>query len=245
MICTCDNCHYTFAADELPTWCSSCGQEKRNHKFAGKILSVPCVRPATEDEATQYEKVVAEEQDVADLVEKLRMLGEPYFDKPWKNETDETGEEDDGEADEDEGFDYPPDPYNLPVHEHNFALMLVYYIKRLGYFGRHDLEKMIMGEDIEEKVALYKNVKKVFTSGINTEERGIEKPNHVNMEVWSAATPALKTLYAFRQDDDFKMLMGDVPNRGNIKRIDVQKLAEEPSEGFMRFLRELYNGLRK
>ena len=254
MICTCDNCHYTFAADELPTWCSNCGQENRNHKFAGKILSVPCIRPATEDEADQYEKVVAEERDVADLVEKLRMLGEPYFDRPWQHEdeSDETVEDDNEEvgneeADEDEGsiFDYPPDPYNLPVHEHNFALMLVYYIKQLGYFGRHDLEKMIMGEDIEEKVALYKNVKKIFTSGINKEERGIEKPNHVNMEVWSVATPALKTLYAFRQDDHIKILFGDVPNRGNIKRIDVQKLAEEPSEGFVRFMTELYNGLRK
>ena len=244
MICTCDNCHYTFSADELPTWCSHCGQETRSHKFAGKILSVPCVRPATDDEVAQYEKVVAEERDVADLIDKLRMLGEPYFDRPWKH----ADEDEDTDETEDESciFDYPPDPYNLSVHEHNFALMLIYYLKQMGrFYGRLDLEKMIMGEDVDEKVALYKNVKKIFTRGINDEERGIEKPSHVNMEIWNAATPALKTLYAFRQDDDFKRLLADAPNRGNIKRIDVQALAEHPSEGFVRFMTELYNGMKE
>ena len=258
MICTCDNCHYTFQANDLPTWCANCGQEARSHKFASKIISVPCVRPATEDEAARYEAVIAEERNTADLVEKLRLLGEPYFDRPWRRDdesvdADDTGAEDTDEAaDEDETedehspFDYPPDPYNLPVHEHNFALMVVYYIKQLGrFYGKQDLEKMIMSTDIDEKVELFKNVKKVFTRGINTEERGIEKPYRVDMEIWSAATPALKTLYAFRQDDHIKILFGDVPNRGNIKRIDVQKLATEPSEGFMRFLTELYNGMRE
>ena len=88
-------------------------------------------------------------------------------------------------------------------------------------------------------------LKKIFTRGINTEERGIEKPSHVNMEIWNTATPALKTLYAFRQDDDFKRLLADAPNRGNIKRIDVQALAEHPSEGFVRFMTELYNGMKE
>ena len=103
---------------------------------------------------------------------------------------------------------------------------------------------MLMSEDVEEKVELYKKVKKTFTSGINTEERGIEKPSHVDRQMWESATPALKTLYSFRQDECFKMWMRDVPNRGNIKRIDVQKLATEPSEGFVQFLRDLYNGVK-
>ena len=257
MICTCDNCHYTFSADELPTWCSHCRQDSRHHKFASKILSVPCVRPATDDEAAQYEKVVAEERDETDLVEKLRMLGEPDFEIHWHHEDEESIEEEQTK-DEDQTVDeaqtgdevnplaYPPDPYNLSVHEHNFALMLVYYLKQMGrFYGRLDLEKMIMGEDVDEKVALYKNVKKIFTCGINDEERWIEKPLHVNMEIWNAATPALKTLYAFRQDDDFKRLLADAPNRGNIKRIDVQALAEHPSEGFVRFMTELYNGMKE
>ena len=269
MICTCDNCHYTFQAETLPSWCPDCGRERRNHKFASKIISVPCVRPATEDEAVQYEKVIAEERDVADLVEKLKMLGEPYFykssyscdeDDSGEDQTedqtvtdteteaeDETETETETETEDDfSPFAYPPDPYNLSVHEHNFALMVIYYVKQMGrFYGKQDLEKMIMGENAEDKVELFKNVKKIFTRGINNEERGIEKPSHVSMEIWRQATPALKTLYAFRQDDSFKLLFGDPPNRGNIKRIDLEKLATEPSEGFMRFLTELYNGIKE
>ena len=247
MICTCDNCHYTFEADALPTWCSNCGKEARNHKFASKIISVPCVRIATEDEASWYEKAISDERDATDLAEKIRMLGEPFFRKEYEEEeTEEETEED--ETEETSGIfgvSYPADPYGLSVHEHNFALMLIYYIKQLGYFGKQDLEKMIMSDDVDEKAELYKNVKKTFNRGINTEERQVEKPSRLTREVWEAATPALKVLYSFRQDDDFKMWMGDVPNRGNIKRIDVQKLAAEPSEGFVRFLTELYNGLSK
>ena len=257
MICTCDNCHYTFSAEELPLSCPDCGKENRRHKFASKIVSVPCVRPATEDEAERYNSIISEERNVAELVEKLKMLGEPNFDTPWSHvdeESDEGQSDDDAEADDDaeddtgddeNPFAYPPDPYNLPVHEHNFALMLIYYLKQMGrFYGKQDLEKMIMNESAEEKIELFKNVRKIFNRGVNDEERGIEKPYRVNMEIWNAATPALKTLYAFRQDDDFKRLLADVPNRGNIKRIDLEKLATEPSEGFVRFMTELYNGMK-
>ena len=172
MICTCDNCHYTFSADTLPTWCPHCSQEHRNHKFASKIISMPCVRPATEDEAAQYEKVIAEERNVADLVEKLKMLGEPYFYKSsYSGDEDDSGEDQtedqtvtdtETEAENDEQieteddvnpFAYPPDPYNLSVHEHNFALMVIYYVKQMGrFYGKQDLEKMIMRENAEDKV---------------------------------------------------------------------------------------------
>ena len=248
MICTCDNCHYTFEDDALPTWCSNCRQENRHHKFGSKIISVPCVRPATEEEAEQYNKIAAEDRSVSELVEKLKMLGEPYFyESKRHSDEDDLADVDQTEDVEDVNpLAYPPDPYNLSVHEHNFALMLIYFTKQMGHFyGKQNLEKMIMSTEVEEKVELFKNVRKIFNRGVNDEERGIERPSQMNMEIWNAATPALKTLYAFRQDDDFKLLISDAPNRGNIKRIDLEKLASEPSDGLMRFMIELYNGMKE
>ena len=266
---TCDNCHYTFEADFIPTSCPDCGKDTYNHKVGQRIVSLACIRPATEGELAQYEKVQQEikserkiETANNSFTEKLKMLGEPYFGNPLedmdededsaitpddRSDNVETDVNKENSMDENEEVSlYPPDPYNLPIREHNFALMVIYYLKQMGrFYGKQDLEKMIMSTDVDEKVALYKNVKKIFTCGINDEERGIEKPYRVNKEIWNAATPALKTLYAFRQDDDFKRLMGDVPNRGNIKRIDLEKLATEPSEGFMRFMTELYNGIKE
>ena len=61
--------------------------------------------------------------------------------------------------------------------------------------------------------------------------------------MWEKATPALKTLYSFRQDNDLKLLLNEVPNRGNIRRIDLQKIAESSSEGLVQFMTDLYNEL--
>lgn len=251
MICTCDNCHYTFDSPALPSRCPDCGKETRSHKAGMRIVTVPCVRRATEDEIAWYEKIQQEFADEeaaaaanAAFAEKLKMLGAPNFREKWRSK-DETVEDEDTDEEEEENvweLSYPPDPYNMSVHEHNFALMLLHYLHILGCYGKQDLQKMIMTTDIAEKVELFKNVKKVFNREINKEEWSIKKPRRLDYETWESATPARKTLYSFRQDDDFKILFRDLPNRGNSKRIDPQQLAENPSEGFTRFLTELYNG---
>ena len=108
MICTCDNCHYTFECPELPTRCPDCGKETRSHKVGSRIVSLVCVREATEAEIDCYKRIqreLAEEESqaaaTAALADKLMALGDP--------------------------FSFEDDPYDMPVHEHNFALMLVYY----------------------------------------------------------------------------------------------------------------------
>lgn len=255
---TCDNCHTTFESVEtvIPSTCPNCFREKRPHKVGAKIIVVPCVRNATETEIEWFENVqkqIADEEAIRTanqvFAEKIRMLGEPKLKKPYDSddsddcdeETERTEEDEIGMEDQ-EPYGYPADPYNLSIHEHNFALMLLYYIRELRSYGFRDLEKMIMTTDIDEKMELYQNVKKVFNRGINTEERGNEKPFRITREVWENATPALKTLYSFRQDNAFKALLCDTPNRGNVKRIDVRQLAENPSKGFTQFMTELYNG---
>ena len=242
---TCDNCHTTFeSAAEILSSCPYCYREVRPHKVGAKIMVVPCVRLATDTESEWFaavQKQMADEEVIRirnkTFAEKLMTLGEPKVKKERTPEDDENVDTDD-----DIFSDYPADSYNLSVHEHNFALMLIYYVHELHSYGFNDLQKMIMTTDIEERIELFQNVKKVFNRGINTEERGIEKPLRLTYEAWANATPALQTLYSFRQDDIFKAFLCDLPNRGNVKRIDLRQLAENPSEGFMKFLNELYNG---
>ena len=285
---TCDNCHYTFEAEELPNRCPDCGKTSINHKVCERIMVIPCVRPATESEVALYEraqKEIAIENaiDKANMAfgQKLKMLGNPYFGHPWRHgdegeevENAEDGSEENNGAAAVEGVEggmglssYPPDPYNLPIHEHNLALILLHYLRQFSVIpGLSDgktssdedrwrrsirakqlLERLIRAE-ADEKLALYKDVLKSFRSDINTERgelrsAGRSEPWHLDYESWLGATPALKTLYAFRQEDFFKQVMGDTPNLGSIKRIDIQRIAESPTDGIERFLTDLYNSV--
>ena len=225
MICTCDNCHYTFECSELPTRCPDCGKETRSHKVGSRIVSLACVREATEAEIDCYKRIrreLAEEElqaaAAAALFENLKALGDP--------------------------FSFEDDPYDMPVHEHNFALMLVYYTHTMGFYGKRDLNRMIVSTDIQEKMELFKKVRLSFVQAINRESQGDKNALFLDREICEEATPALKTLYSFRQDDDVKLLLQNVPNRGNIRRIDLQIIAESPSDELVRFMTELYNELR-
>ena len=224
MICTCDNCHYTFECPELPTRCPDCGEETRSHKVGTRIVSLVCVREATEAEIDCYKRIqreLTEEESqaaaTAALADKLMALGDP--------------------------FSFEDDPYDMPVHEHNFALLLIYYTHTMGFYGKRDLNRMIVSTDIQEKMELFKKVRLSFVQAINRESQDNQNALFLDHEMWEKATPALKTLYSFRQDNDLKLLLNEVPNRGNIRRIDLQKIAESPSEGVVRFMTELYNEL--
>ena len=226
MICTCDNCHYTFECSELPTRCPDCGKETRSHKVGSRIVSLACVREATEAEIDCYKRIrreLAEEElqaaAAAALFENLKALGDP--------------------------FTFEDDPYDMPVHEHNFALMLVYYVQMAGFYGMRDLNRMIISTDVQEKMELFKKVRLSFIQAINRESQDNQNALFLDRETWEKATPALKTLYSFRQDDDVKLLLQNVPNRGNVRRIDLQKIAESPSDGLVRFMTELYNELHE
>ena len=103
---------------------------------------------------------------------------------------------------------------------------------------------MIVSTDTQEKMELFNKVRTSFVQAINRESQDNQNALFLDREIWEKATPALKTLYSFRQDNDLKLLLNEVPNRGNIRRIALQKIAESPSEGLVRFMTELYNELR-
>ena len=194
-------------------------------KVGSRIVSLTCVREATEAEIDCYKRIqrelTKEESQAAAaaaLADKLMALGDP--------------------------FSFEDDPYDMPVHEHNFALMLIYYTHTMGFYGKRDLNRLIVSTDTQEKMELFKKVRTSFVQAINRESQDNQNALFLDREIWEKATPALKTLYSFRQDNDLKLLLNEVPNRGNIRRIDLQKIAESPSEGLVRFMTELYNELR-
>ena len=94
---------------------------------------------------------------------------------------------------------------------------------------------MIIGTDIQEKLELLKKIKLSFVQAINRESQDNQNELFLDRDIWEKATPALKTLYSFQQENDLKLLLNEVPNRGNIQRIDLQKISESPSEGLIRF----------
>ena len=101
-------------------------------------------------------------------------------------------------------FSFEDDPYDMPVHEHNFALMLIYYTHTMGFYGKRDLNRMIVSTDIQEKMELFKKVRLSFVQAINRESQDNQNALFLDREIWEKATPALKTLYSFRQDNDLK-----------------------------------------
>ena len=102
---------------------------------------------------------------------------------------------------------------------------------------------MIIGTDIQGKLELLKKIKLSFVQAINRESQDNQNALFLDRDIWEKTTPALKTLYSFQQDDDVKLLLNEVPNCGNIQRIDLQKISESPSEELIRFMTELYNEL--
>lgn len=85
MICTCDNCYYTFECSELSTCCPDCEKETHSHKIGSRIVSLSCVREATEAEMEWYKRIQLElaekkSQTAADdsFAEKLKALGNPF-----------------------------------------------------------------------------------------------------------------------------------------------------------------------
>ena len=59
MICTCENCKYTFSADYLPLTCPDCGSKK--------------VRPATQVEQDWYYDLQQEKRWNPDLLDKFAL----------------------------------------------------------------------------------------------------------------------------------------------------------------------------
>lgn len=228
MICTCDNCHYTFVAPTLPTACPDCGKEKINRRIGNKIISAPAVREATDDEKSWFKEMQAELAEEDQRKETVKSL----------------------------------EKYAMTEDEYNWALILIYeHSLPKTDDAKHVMNSILRSalSDPEKTLSYYQDIKKMFTRHVSDDRSELSKagksePVSIYDHHWDeggddedypAPTlisgleqygPALYTLYHFRRDEDRPFFLFGIPNLGNIRRIDLKKIAEDPSAGYAQFL---------
>lgn len=197
----------------MPERCPDCGKDivVKTAKKDGqeRKIVLPAVRPATEAEIAEHEKILMEfaaEDAFAHRVKDVRH-------------------------------------YDMSMGEHNLALMLLFYFRNcpISYLRvkPNALLKESPFECVDtsaEALRLYTDVKKHFSSEIGKERRQYDA---------DGAMPhgsALDVLYAFRQKE-LAAFMGNTPNLGDVRRVDVKEIAERPSAEFLRFLTDWDNSL--
>ncbi|MBO6290748.1 MAG: hypothetical protein J6N51_00595, partial [Selenomonas sp.] len=138
---------------------------------------------------------------------------------------------------------HEPQNYDMSMGEHNLALMLLFYFRNCPIpYLRIKLNALLDESPFEgvdataDDLRLYTDVKKHFSSEIGKERRQFDTDDVL------PHGPALDVLYAFRQEE-IAALMGNTPNLGDVRRVDVKEIADEPSGEFLRFLTDWYNSL--
>lgn len=211
MICTCDNCHYTFASDTLPLSCPDCGKASINRRIDTRIISAPAVREATNAEVAWYE----ETQKDLDVAEKRKETMKAL------------------------------DSYGMIDDEYNWAMVMLFThslptTEEALNLMRTQLRTSL--KDPKNALGHYQMVRRIFTNNISNDRKELEKAG--KHEPFSVAGmngdgemvldgsiddngPALSILYRFRPYDTLS-----VPTLWNLRRIDLKKIAEDPSAGY-------------
>lgn len=219
MICTCDNCHYTFSADALPHSCPDCGKEKINRRIETQIISSPAVREASEAEIAWYEqaqKELAAEEHQKETIKSL-------------------------------------DSYGMTDDEHNWAMVMLF---THGLPTTDEARQLVRSQlrialkSPEKALEHYQMVRRIFTGNISKDRKDLAKAgkhepfcvanlnNDGELELRDdvdAYGPALSILYRFRPYDFLH-----TPTLGDLRRIDLKKIAEDPSAGYAQFLLDCF-----
>ena len=233
MLYTCDSCHYTFAADELPSCCPDCGKESINRRVGTKVIASPAIREATDQERAWYEanqdELRREEENRVEKIKAAECLNEAI--KTLNTYT----------------------TYGMTDDEFNWSLVLL---------NEHKSSQALIPlldiyiTDPERALEYYKTTRRMFTRKINEERNALKQQGR--QEPWSTAMveeqeyvprpdlddygPTLAVLYRFK-GSNFPFF--NTPNLGNIRRIDLNKIAAEPSAGYLQFLTDWKEACKK
>ena len=258
---TCDACHYTFPAYNMPSRCPDrcpdCGKETVISRITvnGKerITSAPAVRIATAAEIENYERVRKEieaelaleqqaKQDVTSLLSRtIRFISLLL-------------------------------QHNLSTDEHNMALILGYsFLSTPAEYTKNFLLSALNPSDsisgpggvrASSLSDLYYNFRRIFSAEMQTEKRRMgevtfdelyrqtwaddalmsDSPRLVpSAESMNADTPALNFMRYF--NDGEQVICLHTPNLSNVRKIPYKEIAENPSEEYKTFLRDWYNML--
>ena len=222
MICTCDNCHYTFEADALPGHCPDCCKEKINRRVGTKIIESAAVREATLQECGWYEDIRRE----AAVAEHR---------KATFNNFDGSGMTDD---------------------EYNWAMVMLFEWLNSPKPKTEEARNMTMFffrqtfSDPEKLLEYYLHIRREFNRDITNDRNRLKSEGR--REPFAGVTrmsddgefelieniddygPALSVLYRFRLDEIHSFL--HTPNIGDLRKIDLKKIAKEPSAAYSQFL---------
>ena len=216
----CDSCHYLFAPPDREESrverCPGCGKESVvvQAQVGGTIVSLvrPAVRPVSEDERADYLNVKAELKASAKKESAYRKLQESVK------------------------------TYNMTMNEHNFALILIYYLRdSTPESKRLMLDRFLHPEhwhdqNPDEYVERdYKDIRRKFWSKVNQER-------HAERDESASPGPALECLNAFQQPYEGELWSFLRPaTLGDVRRIDLHQLAAQPGKGYLQFLADWYN----
>lgn len=215
MIYTCDNCHYTFEAETLPASCPDCGKETVNRRFGDKILPTPAVREATEREAAWLVETRAELAAEEEQKRRLQSV----------------------------------DSYDMTDDEHNWAMVMIHEMPAPSTEEASRMVRTVfrsLHHDPAKMLEHYIQIRKQFTRKISDDRADLEKAGKdepisiarftdegetVLLDGLDVYVSALSVLYHFRPYDFLH-----TPTLGDLRRIDLKKIAEEPGAGYIQFL---------
>ena len=132
--------------------------------------------------------------------------------------------------------------YNMTMGEHNFALILVYYLRDSTLESRRlMLDRFLRPANWHEQnpdkyvERDYRDIRRKFWSQVNQERHAVEKEG-------ASPGPALECLNAFQQPYEGELWSFLRPaTLGDVRRIDLHRLAAQPGKGYLRFLADWYN----
>lgn len=215
----CDSCHYLFSPSDgeesRMERCLGCGKGaivvQARIGDARASLVRPALRPASEDEKAAYFNVKAELEASAE-----RELAFLKLQDSIKT-------------------------YEMTMDEHNFALILIYYLWNFTPENRRlTLDRFLRPanwheQDPDEYVERdYKEIRKKFWSRVNQERHAVTYEG-------ASPGPALACLNAFQRPGGELMAFLHPASLGDVRRIDLHPLATQLGKGYLLFLADWYN----
>ena len=214
----CECCHSLFESEKTVDSCPSC---RSKHLIlsagAGKRLIVPAVRLATDKEAGAYRQIVEAEHSANDLQQRIEKLNS----------------------------------YNLLDSEFNLALILLWLYRdyplaliqyRLKEFLTPGSSFFTSDENRQRLTDFCELAKSRFSDDISKERKSTQCNNIVKVAEKIEGDSAAGMLLRFRQSEE-DTLNRKIPNLANIRGVDINAIAKNPSIGLVQFLIDLYNGV--
>ena len=123
----------------------------------------------------------------------------------------------------------------MTVDEYNWSLIMKYEHQSKTADARSSTASYLAAirQDPDRAADIYLTVRRLFTGKINNERAKLKTQGISDASVYGSA---LWVLYQFKSDSGIPAFLTGPPNLGNVRRIDLEKIARNPSPAYMQFL---------